>query len=43
MQRVTELKEVAGPLQAIYGRQWWHIPPNIARMRATLAKYSYRG
>ncbi len=39
-QRLTELKEVVGPVQQLYGRRWWHIPANIARMRAVVAKYS---
>jgi hypothetical protein len=39
-QRAAELKEVVGPVQQLYGRRWWHIPANIARMRATVAKYS---
>ena len=39
-QRVAELKEAAGPVQQLYGRRWWHIPANIARMRAVVARYS---
>lgn len=39
-QRVAELKEVVGPVQQLYGRRWWYIPANLARVRATVARYS---
>ena len=38
-QRLADLKEIAGPVQQLYGRYWWHGPGNIARMRAVVAKY----
>ena len=43
MERVAELKEIAGPLQGIYGRRWWHIPSNLIRMRTALASASLAG
>ena len=39
LQRAADLKEVVGPVQQLYRGRWWHIPANIARMRAVVAKY----